>query len=505
MAKAIGARRKGDEYQARVFWLKLLEMRTGDHIESVTLESDRVSFVDDVTVSYCEPIKDRITGKRKVIHELFQCKYHMTQHSAFTHENLIDPSFINCKDSMLKRLYNAYICLSDGIGPDTFRLYIFSNWHWDHRDALAEHLHEEMLRPTFYEKGPRSNIGKIRLKLANHLSVSENELYDFLNTVRFRLGKNLIDLESEMKPLLNLAGLKSIDPTVTNIIYDDLAWKLFAQGRNSFDKDRLDQMTCEEKLIAPPSTKHSEISIQSFAQFARRPHDLQAAHLDLRQFFSGRLPKDNSYWQQEIPEQIAAFMLNEGLSDLPQPIHFFFDCHLSIAFFAGSMISPKHRIQIIPTQKTGSDYMLWELNASNIQDALWDYKTVGEIDKELLLGISVTHQIQNQLQQSYLETENLNDLPQVWVHPIGGVGHNAVSGGDHAWQLGFQLAKQLREMLPNMCRKIHLFFAGPVALGYILGYTLSYITPCIQLYEYDFEGQSGEQRYYPSLRIPYQT
>ena len=504
MAKAIGARRKGDEYQARVFWLKLLELRTGDYIESVTLESDRVSFVDDVTVSYREPIKDRITGKQEVIHELFQCKYHMTQRDAFSHENLIDPSFINCKDSMLKRLYNAYICLSDKTGPDTFRLYIFSNWHWDHRDALAEHLHEEMLRPTFYKKGPRSTIGKVRLKLANHLRVSEDDLRTFLNTVRFTLGKNLTDLEKEMQLRLKLAGLKPIDPTVTNIIYDDLAWKLFEQGRHSFDKDALIKMVHEEKLIVPKSSNHSEISIQSFAQFARRPHDLQAAHLDLRQFFDRRLPKDNSYWKQEIPEQISAFLLNEGLSDLPQPIHFFFDCHLSIAFFAGSMISPKHRIQIIPTQKGGSDYMLWTQHASRTNDDPWDYKTVGEIDTELILGISVTHQIQNQL-QSYLEAENLSDLPQVWVHPIGGVGPNAISGGDQAWQLGFQLAKQLREMLPNTCCKIHLFFAGPVALGYILGHTLRHITPVIQLYEYDFEGQSGKQRYYPSLRIPYQT
>jgi len=502
MAKAIVPRRKGDEYQARVFWLKLLELRTGDYIESVTLESDQVSFVDDVTVSYREPIKDRITGKREVVHELFQCKYHMTQQNAFTHENLIDPNFINCKTSMLKRLYDAYMNLSNALGPDAFRLYIFSNWHWDYQDEPAKHLHEEMLRSTFYEKGPGSKIGKIRLKLANHLSVSENELRDFLNTVRFTLGKNLIDLEREMKPLLNLAGLKPIDPTVTNIIYDDLAWKLFAQERNSFDKDRLDQMICEEKLIALPSTKHSEISIQSFAQFARRPHDLQAAHLDLRQFFGGRFPKDNLYWKKKIPEQISSFMLNDDLNDLPQPIHLFFDCHLSIAFFAGSMISPKHGIQIIPTQKGGSDYWLWTQNATNTNDNLWNYEIIGEIDTELILGISVTHQIQSQL-RPYLEAENLSDLPQVLVYPTSGVGPNSISGGDQAWQLGFQLNKQLREMLPNTCRKIHLFFAGPVALGYILGYTLRHITPCIQLYEYDFEGQGGEQRYYPSLRIPY--
>ena len=335
MAKAIIARRKGDEYQARFFWLKLLELRTNDYVGSVTLESDQVSFVDDVVVSYCEPIVEKQTGKR-VIRDLFQCKYHMTQRDAFTHENLIDPRFINCKTSMLKRLYDAYLKLSEELGPDAFRLYIFSNWHWDHRDALAGHLHEKMLRLTFYKKGLKSAEGQARSKLANHLSISEEELRVFLNTVRFSLGKDLTDLAEDLAVRLVKEGLKPIGSTVTTIVYDDLAWKLFEQGRNSFDRDSFMKMIHEEKLKVPQSTEHSEISIQSFAQFARRPHDLQAKHLDLCEFFDGRFPKDDSCWSQEIPERISAFMLNEGLSDVPQPIHIFFDCHLSIAFFGGA-------------------------------------------------------------------------------------------------------------------------------------------------------------------------
>ena len=313
MAKSIIPQRKGYDYQARVFWLKLLELRTNDYVKSVTLESDRVSFVDDIVVSYHEPIKDRVTGKREIVHEFLQCKYHMTQHGAFTLKSLINPSFINCKDSMLKRLYDAYVYLFKELGPDVFRLYIFSNWNWDYRDAIGEHLHEGMIRSTFYEKGPRSKSGKARAKLAAHLEIPEEDLHPFLNTVRFTLGKDLIDLEKDMEPLLKLAGLQPIDPTATHIVYDHLVWDLFGQRRNSFDKNALDQMVREEKLIAPLATKHSEISIQSFSQFARRPWDLQTAHLDLRQFFDGRFPKDDSYWKKEIPEQISAFMLNEEL------------------------------------------------------------------------------------------------------------------------------------------------------------------------------------------------
>ncbi|MXV85002.1 SAVED domain-containing protein [Candidatus Poribacteria bacterium] len=502
MAKAIAARRNGDEYQARVFWLKLLELRTNDYVKSVTLESDRVSFVDDVVVSYSEPIKDRVTGKREVVYEFFQCKYHMTQHGAFTHENLIDPRFISNQNSMLKRLYDAYVELSEKLHPDAYRLYIFSNWHWANHDTLAKHLHEEMIRPTFYENGPRSAAGQVRSKLAAHLSISEEELRTFLNTVRFTLGKNLVDLEREMEPRLKLAGLQPIDQTVTHIPYDSLAWELFAQGRNLFDEVAFNQMIREEKLMALPATKHSEISIQSFGQFARRPSDLQVARLDLLSLFDERFPIMDTHWKKEIPEKISAFMLDPKLMDVPQPIHIFFDCHLSIAFFAGHLVSPKHRIQIIPTQKNGSDYELWKQCEPDPDTNLWRFQTFGKIDEEVIVEISVTHCIQKQM-QVYLSAEGYSELPQIRVAPTGEIGPTAVSGGTHAWQLGYQLAEQLREILPETCQTVHLFFAGPVALAYVFGHTLRYITPHIQLYEYDFEGQRGGRTYYPSLRITY--
>ncbi|RKU30564.1 hypothetical protein C6499_05870 [Candidatus Poribacteria bacterium] len=506
MAKAIIARRKGDEYQARFFWLKLLELRTDDHIESVTFESDEAPFVDDVVVSYSEPTKDRLTGEQ-VVQDFFQCKYHMKPGKAFTYKNLIDPDFIYSKTSMLKRLYQAYLRISEKLDADTFRLYIVSSWSWNPEDVLAKHCHEEMLTSTFYERGSRTEEGKVRLELLGHLSesepISEEELRAFLSTVRFMLGKNLTDLEREMRLLLKLAGLQPIDPAVTHIVYDDLPWKLFGQGQHSFDKEAFDRVINDEKLKAPPSTEHSEISIQSFSQFARRPRDLQAAHLDLRQFFDGRFPKDESYWKKDIPEQISAFMLNEKLIELPQPIHFFFDCHLGIAFLAGSMISLKHSIEIIPTQKKGNDYTLWKPDSTNADISLWNIQTAGKIGEELVVAISVTHEIQKHM-EPYRQANALNNLSQIVASPTGGLGHHAISDGNHAWQLGYQLAKQLREILPNTCRKIHLFFAVPVALGYILGHMLRHIVPVIQLYEHDFEGLRYKDRYYPSLQIPYQ-
>ena len=186
MAKANIPRRKGDEYQARFFWLKLLELRTDDHIESVTFESDEVSFVDDVVVSYGKPIKDRLTGKQ-VVQDFFQCKYHMTSGNAFTYKNLIDPDFIYSKTSMLKRLHQAYLRILEELDADTFRLYIVSSWPWNSETCLPSIVMRKCFIQLFMRKGQGPKKVE-RSELIEHLSVSEEELRAFLNTVRFRLG-----------------------------------------------------------------------------------------------------------------------------------------------------------------------------------------------------------------------------------------------------------------------------------------------------------------------------
>jgi hypothetical protein len=498
MAKAISARRQGDEYQARWFWIHLLGLRINDYVESVCLESDRISFVDDIVVKYREPINDSITGKQISL-DFYQCKYHVTQNGAFTYKNLLNPSFINCKESMLKRLYKAYKKLSNS--SKRFRLYIVSNWFWHPDDELSCHLSEERIRGTFYKGGPRSKTGIIRSEFCNHLLITEKELYGFLDTVRFQLGKNLTDLAKELEPRLKLANLISIDVTTTNMIYDDLTWKLFSQGRNHFTPVSFNKMLHEEKLIIRPLQKYSEISICSCPQEAHRPHDLQAVCLNLSDLFDGRFPRSKTYWKKGIPERIISFFQSSIVKNLPQPIHLFFDCHLSIAFLIGNLLDPKFGVQIVPAQKTRTlGYEFWPESRWN-KSGLWNIRRIkGKIDTEVVIGISVTNPIENHL-LPFLNSTKLKELPRILFRPANGVGPRAIINGEHAWQLAYEIQTLLRERLSVKCHTIHLFFAGPVALAYIFGNTLRYITKTIQLYEHDFEG-INKLRYYLSIRLP---
>ena len=123
----------------------------------------------------------------------------------------------------------------------------------------CEHFQEEFIRSTFYEKGPTSSRGKIRAAFTKYLNINEDKLQPFLNKVRFRLGRNLVQLTEDLHPILKLAGLKPINPTETRTIYDNLAWELFKQGKNFFNKDSLEKMLNEENLFANIDPDNSEV------------------------------------------------------------------------------------------------------------------------------------------------------------------------------------------------------------------------------------------------------
>ncbi|MEQ8191412.1 MAG: SAVED domain-containing protein [Candidatus Eremiobacterota bacterium] len=498
MARCIVARQKGDSYQALFFWRKLIKLRINDYFKSVTLDSDKISFVDDIIVEYIKPRNEKSTNK-KILHDYYQCKCHMTQSDAFRYENLIDPDFIHSKQSMLQRLHNAYLKLINE--TNEFLLHVVSNWFWHPDDPIAMHLSDDRIRDTFYRNGRKEK--KVIKVFTNHLSISEVELENFLSSIRFDLGTNLPKLVNELESDLKYASLRPIEPDTATIFYDDLAWKLFEQGRNHFTKESFEQMLKEENLIVMSEKNYSEISICSRPQYAHRPRDIQADYLDLTSYFDERYPITESYWQKEIPESIDSFLKKETIKNLPPPIHIFFDCHLSIAFLVGSLLDPKFGLQIVPAHKTRTNsYEFW-YDTENLKHSLWK-SNINSTEKintdEVIIEISITNPVENHL-IPFLKAKGLDKLPILSFEPINGIGQKAICNGEHAWQLGMELQTILRSSFTSKCQKMHLFFSCPAAFAYILGNNLRHVTKIIQLYEHDFEGSKYDLRYYPSIII----
>lgn len=505
MTRAVAAPQKGYSYQALFFWLRALQLKTNDFVESVTLECPKVHVVDDVVVCYAEGgIADRATSSR-IETDYYQLKYHVKQNGAFSSESLLDPNFSNTVESMLKRLYKTYReFLEDS---ETFRLNIVSNWTWDHRDALCEYVQEGRLRENFADDflatGTRSKLGNVREKFVAELGVPAEEVAHFLTYVKFDLGDGIEKLTQSLNRELQLAGLKPIDPQSSLLLYDDLAWKLFQQGKNYFDRKKLDEVIHSEKLRQPVPADDSEVSICSTPQMARRPRELQAAHLDITDLFDGRFALNTDSWNDDIPRKVSEFLYSEEVTALPKPLHLYFDCHLSIAFLAGNLADPKFGMRIVPAQKpTDMGYELWSRSTGSPNDDLWTCVPCGSVGEEAVIGVSVANRI-NQHLNAYLDaTPELKPLPRLLFTPKTGVGRRSVRSGAEAWHLGESLGIYLREYLPACCRRIHLFFSVPAAMAFILGDCLRNVVPEIQLYEHDLEGDTIEHRYYPSVKLP---
>lgn len=503
MAKAIKARRAGDAYQARVFWVHALEMATGANgaIATVTFESDEVSFIDDVIVAYAVPIRDLLTGTDVMI-DAYQCKYHMTGGGAFSSDNLCDPAFIGSDSgrSMLGRMYEGYLKLRSRGVP--FRINVVSNYHWDHAEPVAGHLHEGMLRPSFFAGSAGSKLGRIREKFQAHLRIDGMELEAFLNTVRFELGSGLGQLAKRMDPLLRLAGLRPIDLTKTQIEYDDLAWNLFMQDRNQFNRDAFYAMARSEKIVAEKATTGGELIVRSMIPLVPRVAVPGGLTLDVTDLFDGRHAKQQTCWAADVPARIGEFLRRGGLSALEQPIRVYFDCHLSIAFAMGHLLDPKAGLTLVPAQRnrrTGG-YDVW-VEPESYETDVWNHQLRGSPTNEVVLAVSITHSVDQHLAPS-LSALKLDALARLDVCPKGGHGPAAIAGGTIAWHLASDLQRLLRRTLAPTVRKLHVFFAGPVAMAYLLGQALRGVVPEFQLYEHDFEGTNHPHRYGCSLCLP---
>ncbi len=57
------------------------------------------------------------------------------------------------------------------------------------------------------------------------------------------------------------------------------------------------------------------------------------------------------------------------------------------------------------------------------------------------------------------------------------------------------------ERIMNRKGPMHLFVAGPVSFAFYLGQMLRAVGS-VQLYEYDFGAQSGQNKYFKSILVP---
>ena len=290
MARSIAARRHGDDFQARLFWLRAaLLLDPHSNVIKVAYETGPKSF-DDILVEYDPKAAPQDHEGRPILRRHSQCKWHTTA-GVFGHADLIDPAFINAERySLLQRAHLAQAQHApDGTGC---RFELVTNWRIKADDPLLELVRKESdaldLDRLFEGKTERGRMGQVRKLWCDHLGLDHAGLALVARTLAVaEAPESLASLRERLDDRFAAVGMKRVPAGEAGFFYDDLAAKLLAQGRVEFDCDGFRKMAERENLIDPAArpTDALAIGIRSFMHPIDPIEDRCAQMLNLVPYF----------------------------------------------------------------------------------------------------------------------------------------------------------------------------------------------------------------------------
>ncbi|MFM7547781.1 MAG: SAVED domain-containing protein [Cyanobacteriota bacterium] len=255
----------------------------------------------------------------------------------------------------------------------------------------------------------------------------------------------------------------------------------------------------------PPPTTASDpalVVVRSFQHSGPQEAAQPAQLLDLSDLFrNDRDPIDSSVWSQAIPERIQSHL--PRIRSLPQPLHLALQTHLSIAWYLGSLLTPKQGFTIAIRQRGSTGESLWACSAPRLpaDAARWQVSETSQSQPrdwcgpDLAVCASITRPVRRDAEQAIADL-NL---------PIGRLLHlelpepspSAIADGGHAQWLADALIREaglaVAQMRPP---RLHLFLAGPVAFAFLLGQQAQALGPTTV---YEFAFNSPSRRYWAGM------
>ncbi len=507
MNRSINARMQGDEYQALFFWgyaLKMFYPHAG--IEKVAYEADNVKSFDDIVVYYKKEKPTIDCRHNKIYIDFFQVKFHVVNDNTLTWDGLIDPKIINAKSvSIMERLRNAQETF-DGSGV---RFFLVSQWQIHSEDSLSKivsNRENEIRIDKLFAGGNRSMMGKMRLKMNDHLGFSTDaELESLL--IPFRIWHSHYSSQKMINMLnqdLVYLGFKPIENNSILNPYTNLIRKWSENGITEFTKDFILKECIRENLYCGNDSLNSdyvEVGIRSFYRGAENMQDETEKMLCLMNCFNGRLIKEDYTWNEDIFNKLNNFITTEMVPTKKYRLHL--DTHLSNAFLAGYLLDSKSGVEVYPMQKTTMGRKFWDVeldSAGNYSD--WELNEIilSEEVKDIALVIGVTRDILTDVME-YIKDKDIQISKIISCNVGGHSGDDTIINGTHAKYLANSLSTILdqRNKLEKM-NNLHIFASCPVGFIFYLGQR-SRIFGKLILYEYDPDHLSDEM-YLKSFKLP---
>ena len=506
MARANTPRRHGDDFQARLFWLRAASLLDPNSpVIKVGYEIGPKSF-DDIWVEYDAHKAPSDHEGHPINRRHTQCKWHTTA-GAFGHADLVDPDFINAQAfSLLQKAHQAQTrYAADGVGS---RFELLTNWRIKHDDPLIDMVAKESdainLAKLFDgTTTDNSRMGKVRKLWREHLQIDHAGLELVARTLAIvEATESLSSLRERLDDKFAAVGMRRVPASDTGFIYDDLIVKLAAQGRLEYDRDGFLDMCRREKLLEPSGMPKSMVTIgvRSFMHPIDNLEDRCTRSLNLVPYFEGRYIRNSDDWKAKIYPALSSFLIGEARAI--DQIRVVLDVHTSLAFCSGSVLDMKSGKRVEIEQRSNGRRFWSADDASpdpNWSKLIFESIDTGGVGSEVAIAIGLTHDITAQVKA--FVSARLPDVGRIIAaRPEAGASQFSVCGGRHAWQLSEAVAQKLREAAAPVT---HVFMAAPNAFSFFLGQHQKAIGP-VSLYEWDFDGLRGGG-YSASLSIDTRT
>ena len=497
MAQANVARRHGDEFQARLFWLKacaLLDSKSP--VIRVAYETGPKAF-DDILVAYDPKAASTDQKGNPVYRRHIQCKWH-TKAGTFGYADLVDPSFINAQQvSFLQRAHQAQTQHApEGIGC---QFELVTNWRIKPGDPLLELVRKESdaldIERLFEGKTDRSRMGQVRKLWGDHLGLDHAALSLVAHTLAIaETTESLASLRERLDERFAILGLKRVPASESAFVYDDLIAKLLAKGRVEFDRDSFAEMARNEGIFDehPLPEDVLTIGVRSFIHPIDSLDDRCGRLLNLVPYFEGRYVRNQEDWQDRIFPELQGFVV--GAARSADRLRLVLDAHVSLAFSIGSLLSVKSGKHVEIEQRTGGRHY-WSMDDAPA-DLNWprlnlEDEVVDESRDEIAIAVGLTHDVSPSVRA--FVRQSLSQVGRI-VHckPETGPSQQSIACGRHAWSFTEALVQHLQFLRTqrNPDSQTHIFIAAPNGFAFFLGQHQQTIGPAA-VYEWDFDGQRG--------------
>jgi hypothetical protein len=479
---ATGVRIAGDMYQWQLAWqgcvtaVRDAAVRASNPVVAIGVELDGAGNLDDVVLHRAAPP-----------HTYTQVKYTVDSSSPINEDYLLKPSDSG-GPSILKKIAQTWRRLTaDGTPVD---LALISNRAPDPGDPLVSlrDSRTQLLMPKAGLQSPRSAKGRARQRWAADADLSDAELRDLLQVLRFDLARDPTHLHDHLQLLMLAAGLRPDDPA----IHAGADWvaRQVRDGQRMLTLAAITEAIDSLQLRAGPTR-----AVVSIATLKPDPASEEADYavdwvdrFDGTSAYSKRRPQAPATWAQ-LQEEIEA--APNRLPPGTTAVAVTGSLRLAPAFLTGSAFRMVTGADLAVLQRG----QLWS-SAEPYDAILTPAQDAHEIGQgpDLAVAIAVATDPTDDVLQ-FLREQHVPVSRLLVLRPSAGAKDNSVPNAAVANALTVGIRDALRRASRSAPR-IHLFQAGPMGLALLLGHRWNRLRPTVV-----YEDVATEQIYEKAFTV----